>query len=731
MNRPLPPRRKRPETSWSWMLLIAALLCAGVAALVWMGLADRPPTSGPEQAVAPELRTEEAQEEAREAVVPADTPPESPTPSGAYVRATVISRAGTPEPDALVHAIRFPAADPTAADAPDDAIETMTDEQGTARIPEVIPGAYLIEARKDTRAAQSKVLVEGEDDAVELTLVLAPAAAITGNVSGPGRKPITGARVAVDRKNYRPYGPRAARIETASAQDGAFVFENMPPGYYELVVESPGFAPAYSPPVQPGDSPVTIALNAGGMVRGEVRSASDGSAVAGMVLAAHAIRSGRAVEPVTTDGAGRFVMAGLAEDTYVIFGADDQWVLSGEPPRVPVYPGSAGEEVALVASPGVTVTGTVIDQATGTGLAGVHVAAIVSVEFVDYREGGTDSEGRYAMAGIPSGAFTFQFTRGRGVTRQIRAEIPAGANTFELDCEWPSGVTVEGSVVDLEGRPVPGAEVRAWEPEGTGVAWIDKGVSGARGEFALTNCRASEGIQLKAIAARGESAEFGPISLPGSGLKEIVLQLDGTPPAAVSGVVADSRGNPALARLLFRRSSGQGEGPQFRRNTASEADGFFHLAGLPPGDYTVEIGLYGRTGTGGGPPQYAGALSLRAGEFRSDLRYTVETGGIISGVVTDRSGAPLPGVRLSLSGRDGPGVSLNAESDAFGVYEMLSVPPGVYLLAASREGFGTATYRGASPGDVVDLVLPDEGTNAGEKPGVEWPEEITVYSPRP
>ena len=60
--------------------------------------------------------------------------------------------------------------------------------------------------------------------------------------------------------------------------------------------------------------------------------------------------------------------------------------------------------------------------------------------------------------------------------------------------------------------------------------------------------------------------------------------------------------------------------------------------------------------------------------------------GTVTGVLTDPTGAVIPGVRLILTDQE-KGYAYNAKSDGEGRYLYRSVPPGVYSLTAEMPGF--------------------------------------------
>jgi outer membrane receptor protein involved in Fe transport len=73
------------------------------------------------------------------------------------------------------------------------------------------------------------------------------------------------------------------------------------------------------------------------------------------------------------------------------------------------------------------------------------------------------------------------------------------------------------------------------------------------------------------------------------------------------------------------------------------------------------------------------------------------TTGAISGTVNDASGAPLPGVTVSVSGPNIVGTE-TATTTEHGFYRFLNLPPGEYQLSFTMTGFKTITRRGVRVG---------------------------------
>src|SRR5262249_17308369 len=80
-----------------------------------------------------------------------------------------------------------------------------------------------------------------------------------------------------------------------------------------------------------------------------------------------------------------------------------------------------------------------------------------------------------------------------------------------------------------------------------------------------------------------------------------------------------------------------------------------------------------------------GALSLVAPPF---LHTQTVTTGAITGILTDRSGAAIPGVTIIAAER-ATGATRTAETDASGSYRISLLPPGEYSLRFAAQGFKT------------------------------------------
>jgi hypothetical protein len=104
------------------------------------------------------------------------------------------------------------------------------------------------------------------------------------------------------------------------------------------------------------------------------------------------------------------------------------------------------------------------------------------------------------------------------------------------------------------------------------------------------------------------------------------------------------------------------------------------------------------------------------------LAQSQTSGGAIEGLMTDESGAVLPGVSITIR-NEATGVVRATASDETGYYRAPLLPVGRYELTAALSGFATLKRAGLSLGIGQTLTLPLTLKVAG-------PETVTVNARR-
>lgn len=172
--------------------------------------------------------------------------------------------------------------------------------------------------------------------------------------------------------------------------------------------------------------------------------------------------------------------------------------------------------------------------------------------------------------------------------------------------------------------------------------------------------------------------------------------------ASVSGAVTDESNRPV------RRARVTASGPSgLKLSAITDDSGQFVIGGLPAGRFTFTVHKAGSPSAsyGANRPNRPGAGMLLAdGQQVTGIALTLARGGVLSGIVVDESGRPMPGVpimawevRTTLAGDrtlafpSTGGVSVT--TDDRGMYRIFGLPPGEYTVGTSWAYSGSANAR--------------------------------------
>ncbi len=394
---------------------------------------------------------------------------------------------------------------------------------------------------------------------------------------------------------------------------------------------------------------------------------------------------------------GRFRISGLAPGQADLTVRAEGRRLGGAEgiELLPRQPADVGD-IALPV--GQSIAGVVLDQ-QGLPLAGAEVsvssmARIMVNRIEDLPRGQigqefgqrapTDEAGSFEVSGLAGGHYTVH-VRADGYDDLSREDVAAGTRDLRLEPVRLGGLLLR-IVSDRDGAPVAGARLRA-----TPVADEQQGFRFARnpGE----DLPVLEGqVALHAAGREGDPAGAYYVSHAGLLGTQVVVAADGfathevtaapvasgaqgsldvrlVPESVVAGRVLDHRGQPlAEARVTlavatrddgdvgrlfgggFRQSirieHGHGEDPPLdaeRLATRTHEDGSFELRGAAPGDWTLSAT---HPDCVDGVPQ---ALTLAAGEQRTDLELPMQPAGAIAGLVSEHDGTPAVDVEVTVT----------------------------------------------------------------------------------
>ena len=409
--------------------------------------------------------------------------------SGATVSGTVVDLDGRPVPRAVVGGWctwpwileREPRADPDR--------EVVADDAGRFTVPH-LGRRFVIEPAAEGMACLA--FVHGElaagDDVEGVELVLGPAGRIDGRVLDPGGNPVGSVEIESDRgwgshtgatEHPGVFRANPSAVKAVSAADGTFAFTGLAPWSYRFRVDHSGFD-RWTGSHAPGDGFLEIHLQQGLELVGRILDA------AGSPLPGAEVRLRRNRE-TTTDGEGRFRLAGLEEDLLgmLFVQAPGHAILVHQP--LPIR-ADAPNEVELRLEREKVIAGRVVDV-EGAGVAN----AIVEIEgdrIVDYgrmfmrptptwerrhrvNSTRTDAEGSFRLDRLYAGSFRVTATDPDEPTLQAVATVDSGIEDLELtlDPNAVQGVTLVGRVTDaITGEAVSRFEVYPWSMD---PGWVD------------------------------------------------------------------------------------------------------------------------------------------------------------------------------------------------------------------------------------------------------------------
>ena len=180
--------------------------------------------------------------------------------------------------------------------------------------------------------------------------------------------------------------------------------------------------------------------------------------------------------------------------------------------------------------------------------------------------------------------------------------------------------------------------------------------------------------------------------------------------ATVSGRVTDAESGGPLANVeihannVLRNGSGG--------NTRTGDEGRYTLRGMAPGSYLIwveapddsYIQQYYNNRHGSDAADF---VVLKTSEAVEDINFALETGGIISGRVSDKiTGLPLVGVRVqsqSVTDR----TESDATTDASGRYKLMGLAPGSHRIwtQTERQSYIQTYYQNATRWNDADWVI--------------------------
>jgi protocatechuate 3,4-dioxygenase beta subunit len=339
-------------------------------------------------------------------------------------------------------------------------------EGGTFEFPGLAPGEYQLNL--DGQGRQVRLALEVPDEPELRVDLRCPEGGLEGLVvDAGGAAPV--ANVALELR-ARDAGPRPSGLigsligregqvsRATSNKDGAFVFERLSAGEYDLVARPRGDAKAQHGPSEPvmvtivedrTTRDVLVRLPAALAIQGTVKDAQ-GAPVKGARVVATLEGENGGVDRDETDAEGRFELRGLAPGKYDLaashaehadaFVKDVTLAKDGPPPGDVAIKMDKGVLVrARVFGPdGQPISGAraeLLRKSGGASASAADAGRIIQGLFRG--EGTSDAEGNVVIGRFLPGEYRLEAQRGFSKASVPSVTIPAGQDEFEVRVELP------------------------------------------------------------------------------------------------------------------------------------------------------------------------------------------------------------------------------------------------------------------------------------------------------
>jgi len=581
------------------------------------------------------------------------------------------------------------------------ASRTISRENGGFRV-EVLPRrAYtLTAARAGFATATITVADQLAPGTVRsgLQLVLTSGAGAFGKIVNARSEPVAAAtvrllsaaaRTALPKYLRPPDASEPEKHEVFSDAEGAFRFEHLPPGRFDLEVRANGFAPRAIRGVTvestraPSDLG-TVVLEPGATLSGTVEDAR-GQSLSGVTVAvvppslagirgdAGARQAEGDEQEVLTESGGDFTFEGLAPESTVDVTARKRGFVPATMTRIEIPP---SQPLRIVLEPAARIVGRVRNE-QGEPV----VAAVVSARPVDAalpatlsgRVTETDAAGVFALEDLAAGKMTLSAAAKDYLAPEpLVLEVAEGRSLEDVELTLRRGSTLEGVVLTPGGQPASAARVtlrRNWTPdrmleiETAGSAQTD-----GDGRYFMEGV--PTGTQTVTASQDGYQGAVRDLEVrPGANRLDLRLA-EGY---GVSGRVTDGQGRALAAAAVTILTSGPGSG----KEELSGSDGAFRFQGLGSGRYSLSANKEG----------YSAARQEVQLEDRGieglELRLQ-QGGGVISGRILGLPAQSLPQLQITSVKRpmDNLDAMREGQMDHQGNYRVEGVYPGEWTVTA-------------------------------------------------
>jgi hypothetical protein len=458
-------------------------------------------------------------------------------------------------------------------------------------------------------------------------------------------------------------------IDQDFAANGLAQFPDLAAGTYALVINAYGFQDTTNMVTVATGASVTntVVLTTLGSIAGRVTDGT-GNPIAGLDVNVHGLSSTNQniALVVPTDANGNYQLLGLPAGPYMVSlgnngGTDGQTITIGAslaPQNLNLTLTGTLVQGHVFGSDGVTaVAGAAVNLSYGNQLAATSM---------------TDTNGLYRFRVLLPGAYSIVAgSPTDGISSNGTVTVVAGTGLVTASLAL-GNLELSGTVTDTGGALLSNATVLLFQNSGRPAPASFSASTSTNGQFVINGLTA--GSYVLEIRKSGFASRLQPLTISGSGSQAFVL----APATTVTGAITDSVSGLGVSNALVSFSDPSTH--YLAAAVLTDASGNYTVTDLGAAHFDVVVSQ----------AQYQitelanAAVGTNAFTLNASL---AATDTLVQGTITDATGNPIAGVRVSLVDAN-TGESLVSVATANdGTWATAQLPPGSYSISVSAVGY--------------------------------------------
>jgi uncharacterized GH25 family protein/uncharacterized protein (DUF2141 family) len=562
----------------------------------------------------------------------------------------------------------------------------VTGPDGSFTVPGLAAGAARLMIRKEDEFISEQRSIEAP--ARDVVIEVRAGGRVSGRVvEKNSSKPVTSFQAGLSTSRGGGGGGMMMgppQLRDFTSDDGSFVLENVPAGAMTLVVNAPGYASGrLNITVEEGKtvSDIEVPLDPGVKLVGRV-TGSSGQPLSDVSVSIAPSPTGNFAtsgmrRSTVTDNNGEYVLDSLEAGEEAIQFSHPKHTAQ----RKNVTLKGRETRLDMQLTSGAKLTGTVVTEA------GVPVPdANVELRGASYSRARTNQNGTFEFESVNPGRYTIAASKTGFAEGKIDDYDATGGTPARVVLR--AGGTIYGRVTGLTPQELTTVEVETFGRGGNASATVD-----AQGNYRLEGApagslRVQARVMSRAIFESKTSRTYTVEMTPG-GSQQVDIEFRGD--VTLRGRVTKNGVPLRGGNVAFYPKGGDSRSSG---GAAIDEQGNYTITSLEDGEYDVTVNDLVR-----GTPHRLTYTVRGSGTFDIDYRT-----GLVRGRVLDvANNEPLSNatVQLRPSTTEFRGM-FGGATDTNGTFVIDSVPPGTYVVTASKDGYGN---------QVMDLVVGDSSVD--------------------